>query len=113
MRRLLASTLPQVVVASRDLPAMIAEADAITAETCSPRWRRCRRGEKARAPGLSTAYAEPRDERERQLAALWEELFGIAPIGIERQLPRAGRPLAAGDPDGDPDPRPASRPTCR
>ncbi len=83
MRRLLASTLPQVIVASRDLPAMIAEADAITADTLFAQMAPMHRGEKAQRPGLATAYAEPRDERERQLAALWEELFGIAPIGIE------------------------------
>ena len=83
MRRLLASNLPQVIVASRDLPAMIAEADAITADTLFAQMAPMHRGEKAQRPGLATAYAEPRDERERQLAALWEELFGIAPIGIE------------------------------
>jgi acyl transferase domain-containing protein/acyl carrier protein len=83
MRRLLASTLPQVIVASRDLPAMIAEADSITADTLFAQMAPMHRGEKAERPGLATAYAEPRDERERQLAALWEELFGIAPIGIE------------------------------
>ena len=40
-------------------------------------------GEKAPRPGLSTPYAAPRGEREETLAALWEELFGIAPIGVE------------------------------
>jgi acyl transferase domain-containing protein/acyl carrier protein len=83
LRRLLASPLPQVVVAARDLPAMIAEADAVTAETLLSQMAPMHRGEKAPRPGLSTEYAEPRDEREAKLATLWEELFGIAPVGIE------------------------------
>ncbi|HEY3569261.1 MAG TPA: KR domain-containing protein, partial [Thermoanaerobaculia bacterium] len=83
LRRLLAAPLPQVVVAARDLPALIAEADAVTAESLLSQMAPMHRGEKARRPGLSTAYAEPRDEREARLAALWEELFGIAPVGVE------------------------------
>ncbi len=83
LRRLLAASLPQVIVASRDLPAMIAEADSITADTLFAQMAPMHRGEKAQRPGLATAYVEPRDERERHLAALWEELFGIAPIGAE------------------------------
>jgi acyl carrier protein len=38
-------------------------------------------GEKAERPGLSTAYEPPRDELEERLAAIWQELFGIEPIG--------------------------------
>jgi acyl transferase domain-containing protein/non-ribosomal peptide synthetase component F len=32
-------------------------------------------------PGLPTAYAPPETETERQLAALWQELLGIEPVG--------------------------------
>ncbi len=83
LRRLLAAPLQQVVIAARDLPTLIAEADATNAETLFAQMAPMHRGEKAQRPGLSTAYAEPRDEREAKLAALWEELFGIAPVGIE------------------------------
>ncbi|MFL6235265.1 MAG: beta-ketoacyl synthase N-terminal-like domain-containing protein [Thermoanaerobaculia bacterium] len=83
LRRLLASLLPQVAVAARDLPTLIAEADAANAETLLSQMAPLHRGEKAQRPGLATAYAEPRDEREARLAALWEELFGIAPVGVE------------------------------
>ncbi len=83
LRRLLAAPLPQVVVAARDLPALIAEADAATAESLFAQIAP-HRGEKAGRPaGLSTPYTEPRDERETRLAVLWEELFGIAPLGVE------------------------------
>jgi len=83
LRRLLAAPLPQVVVAARDLPAMIAEADAVTAETLLSQMAPLHRGEKSPRPGLATEYVEPRDEREAKLATLWEELFGIAPVGVE------------------------------
>jgi acyl carrier protein len=33
-------------------------------------------------PALATAYQAPRSELETRLAAIWEDLFGIAPIGI-------------------------------
>ncbi len=82
LRRLLAAALPQMIVAARDLPAMIAETDAVTAESLFAQMAPLHRGEKAQRPGLASAYAEPRDERESRLASLWEELFGIAPIGI-------------------------------
>jgi acyl transferase domain-containing protein/acyl carrier protein len=84
LHRLLASPLPQVIVASRDLPAMIVETDSITAESLFAQMAPLHRGEKAQRPGgLGTDYVEPRNERESRLAGLWEELFGIAPIGIE------------------------------
>ena len=38
-------------------------------------------GEKASRPELACPYEPPRDELESQLAGLWQELFGIAPIG--------------------------------
>ncbi len=83
LRRLLAAPLPQVVVAARDLPLLIAEADATNAETLFAQMAPLHRGEKAQRPGLSTPYVEPRGEREARLATLWEELFGIAPVGVE------------------------------
>lgn len=82
LRRLLAAPLSQVAVAARDLPTLIAEADATNAEALLSQMAP-HRGEKAQRPGLSTAYVEPRDERQAKLAALWEELFGITPVGVE------------------------------
>jgi acyl transferase domain-containing protein/acyl carrier protein len=90
LRRLLASPLPQVAVAARDLPALIAEADAVTAETLASQMAPLHRGEKAPRPELSTGYVAPRDEREAGLAALWEELFGIAPVGVEDSFLEVG-----------------------
>jgi acyl transferase domain-containing protein/acyl carrier protein len=80
--RLLASGLPRLAVANRDLPGLIAETDSVTAESLLAQMAPAHTGEKgARPAGLPTAYEPPGDELEEQLAALWQDLFGIAPIG--------------------------------
>jgi phthiocerol/phenolphthiocerol synthesis type-I polyketide synthase E len=86
--RLLASGLPRAVISSREVHGLIAEADAVTAETFLAQVGGFHGGanaggEKAARPALSTPYAPPRNEREEILAALWEELFGIAPLGVD------------------------------
>ncbi|MFY9824776.1 MAG: beta-ketoacyl synthase N-terminal-like domain-containing protein [Thermoanaerobaculia bacterium] len=83
--RFLASGLTRAVISSRDVHGLIAEADAVTAETFLAQVGGFAgaRGEKAARPALSTPYLAPRNEREEALAALWEELFGIAPLGVD------------------------------
>jgi acyl transferase domain-containing protein/acyl carrier protein len=84
LRRLLASDLPRIIVSARDLEAVIEETDALTAESFFAQMEKARRSGGAHSrDGLPNPYVPPRDEREERLAALWEELFGIAPIGIE------------------------------
>jgi acyl carrier protein len=83
LRRLLAADLPRAVIASRDVRGLIAEADLVTAETLLAQMGPAGSGEKAPRPDLSTAYTAPRNEREEALAALFEELFGIAPVGVD------------------------------
>ncbi|HEV8580077.1 MAG TPA: beta-ketoacyl synthase N-terminal-like domain-containing protein [Thermoanaerobaculia bacterium] len=82
--RVLGSGLSRVIVSARDLEAVIEETDALTAESFFAQMEKARRsGGTHSRDGLPTSYVSPRDEREERLAALWEELFGIAPIGIE------------------------------
>jgi acyl carrier protein len=82
--RLLASGLPRAVISSRQIHGLIAEADSVTAETFLAQVGTLHSGgEKAARPALSTPYVAPRGEREEALATLWEELFGIAPVGID------------------------------
>jgi acyl transferase domain-containing protein/acyl carrier protein len=84
LRRLLASGLPRVIVSARNLEAVIEETDALTAESFFAQMEKARRSAGTHSrDGLPSPYVAPRDEREERLAALWEELFGIAPIGIE------------------------------
>ncbi len=40
-------------------------------------------GTKSARPALAVPYVAPRDETEAAVAAVWEELFGIAPIGVD------------------------------
>ncbi|GLS85405.1 hypothetical protein GCM10010873_03780 [Cypionkella aquatica] len=65
----------QVIVSSLDLPALIrqtAEAEAAKIE-----------GKSFERPDLDTAYVEPRNEVERTLVGFWQELLGVAQVGVE------------------------------
>ena len=91
LRRLLAAPLPRVVVANRDLHGLIAETDSVTAETLLAGLAAAHTGEKAARPaGLPTAYEPPKDELEEQLAAIWQDLFGIEPIGRDDSFLQLG-----------------------
>lgn len=65
----------QVIVSSLDLPALIrqtAEAEAAKAE-----------GQTFQRPDLDTAYVAPRNDVERSLVGFWQELLGVAQVGVE------------------------------
>jgi acyl transferase domain-containing protein/acyl carrier protein len=83
LERLLATPLPRVIVSSQDLHGLIAETDSVTADTLFAQMaaHQGHHGEKAPRPGLSTAFEPPRDELEERLATVWQDLFGIEPIG--------------------------------
>ncbi len=70
--------LGQVVVSSGDLQARlrtwITRRDELDAKPAS--------GARHERPNLSTSYEAPRGELERDLAAIWQELFGVAEIGV-------------------------------
>jgi acyl carrier protein len=81
--RLLASPLGSadtaaVLVTARDLHGLIAEIDSVTAEVLMGQMTH---GPKAERPALATPYEPPRDDLEEKLVSLWQELFGIEPIG--------------------------------
>lgn len=65
----------QILVSSLDLPVLIrqtAEAEAARAE-----------GQSFQRPDLDTVYAEPRNDVERTLVGFWQELLGVAQVGVE------------------------------
>ncbi len=66
---------PQVVVTSIDLDYLIRQAEQVSAEA-SPEGARFER------PDLDSEFVEPRDEIEKTLVALWEELLGVEGLGI-------------------------------
>jgi acyl carrier protein len=82
LRRLLDAGLPRVIVSARDLGAVIEQTDALTAETFLAEMEKLRRSGKAHGrAGIAAEYVEPADGVERRVAELWQELFGIEPIG--------------------------------
>ncbi|HSF40968.1 MAG TPA: SDR family NAD(P)-dependent oxidoreductase [Thermoanaerobaculia bacterium] len=84
LRRILASGLPQVVVsthrldaaveAPHSLPDVVGELDVLS---------RTRKPTEHPRPSLGTPYLAPRGDAEERLVALWEELLGILPIGVQ------------------------------
>lgn len=65
----------QVIVSSLDLPALIrqtAEAEAAKSE-----------GQSFQRPDLDTAYVAPRNDVERTLVGFWQDLLGVAQVGVE------------------------------
>jgi acyl carrier protein len=89
--RLLAAPLPRVIVANRDLHGLIAETDSVTADSLLAGMAAAHPGEKASRPaGLPTAFESPQDDLERQLARIWQDLFGIEPIGRDDSFLQLG-----------------------
>jgi thioesterase domain-containing protein/NAD(P)-dependent dehydrogenase (short-subunit alcohol dehydrogenase family)/acyl carrier protein len=81
--RVLRSPLPsRVFVSSVDLPDWLAHIDeSARAATASIQAGGTRSPTFAR-PNLSTTFVAPRDEVERELAAMWQEMLGVARVGI-------------------------------
>jgi acyl transferase domain-containing protein/thioesterase domain-containing protein/acyl carrier protein len=74
--RALATGLPQVVISSMNLEALVHQAgESIAAETGS--------GQKFQRPDLDSDYVEPKNDVERTLVGFWEELLGVDQVGVE------------------------------
>lgn len=74
--RALGTGRSQVVISSLTLPELIAEAaQPLEAETGD--------GQKFERPNLDSAYVAPRNDVERMLVAMWEELLGVEGVGVE------------------------------
>jgi hypothetical protein len=81
LERLLGTGLPAFAVSTRDLDALVRETDALSVQALTGQVEHGPRETHPR-PGLSTEYAPPGNELEETLAGLWQDLFGISPIGI-------------------------------
>jgi acyl transferase domain-containing protein/thioesterase domain-containing protein/acyl carrier protein len=74
--RALATGLPQVVVSSIPLDALVRQAgQSMTADAGS--------GQKFQRPDLDSDYVEPRNDVERTLVGFWEELLGVNQVGVQ------------------------------
>lgn len=82
-KRILQAGLPHVLVSTRDLQYRIdEETDHWKAADDLNGAEETSEGESAYArPGLSTEYAAPQTEIEKNVAEIWQKLFGIEPIG--------------------------------
>lgn len=74
--RALATGLPQVVVSSIHLDALVRQAGQATAAEAGS-------GQKFQRPELDSEYVEPRNDVERTLVGFWEELLGVNQVGVE------------------------------
>jgi acyl transferase domain-containing protein/thioesterase domain-containing protein len=73
--RAVAAGRPQVVVSSLDLPALIRQTQAV--EQARPE------GAAFERPDLDSAFVAPRNDIERTLAGFWQDLLGVAQVGVE------------------------------
>ena len=67
---------PQVAITSIGLEALRKQADDVVVESSGG-------GARFERPDLESEYVEPRDEIEKTLVALWEELLGVEGLGIQ------------------------------
>ncbi|MFE3838036.1 type I polyketide synthase [Pseudogemmobacter sonorensis] len=74
--RALALGLPQVIVSSLDLPGLIRQ----TAEVAGAARAE---GQAFERPDLDTEYLGPRNDIERTLVGFWQDLLGVARVGVE------------------------------
>jgi acyl transferase domain-containing protein len=83
-RILLRSTLPQVIVSTKDLRASIEHVNnfAQTNLTADSEDGRVARAAHPRPANLQTPYVEPHDEVEQRLATIWQEMLGIEKVSI-------------------------------
>jgi acyl transferase domain-containing protein len=74
--RALATGLPQVVISSMNLDALIRRAgEAMAADVGS--------GQKFQRPDLDSDYVAPGNDVERTLVGFWEELLGVDQVGVK------------------------------
>jgi acyl transferase domain-containing protein/thioesterase domain-containing protein/acyl carrier protein len=64
-----------VIVSSLDLPALMAQMQAVEASRAE--------GQSFQRPDLDTEYVEPRNDVERTLVGFWQDLLGVAQVGVE------------------------------
>jgi len=84
LKRILSYDLPLVVVSTQDFRSVAEVSKQFTAAAMLRRTRESRQSQELHPrPALGSSYAAPGKELEQQIAAIWEELLGITPVGIE------------------------------
>ncbi len=73
--RALTLGVPQVIVSSLDLPALVRQAAVVEAARAE--------GQSFDRPDLDNDYVEPRNDIEKRLVGFWQELLGVGRVGVE------------------------------
>ena len=89
--RAVAGGQARVVVSTRDLGALRARLRPVPDQAAMSGETSVRRPQSAHErPALATAYLAPRDATERALAAVWQEVLGVGPIGVHDDFTELG-----------------------
>ncbi|HZG52733.1 MAG TPA: SDR family NAD(P)-dependent oxidoreductase, partial [Pyrinomonadaceae bacterium] len=81
--RILKARAPQVIVSTRDFPALVERNRQDTAATRLAEIKKARLAASAHPrPQLSNAYMAPRNEAEQTLADIWQSLLGLEQVGV-------------------------------
>ena len=83
LQRILTGRLPQVIVSTQQFHTLLQMSQGLTMDSVLKRTQQehTQRPKHPR-PNLSTPYVPPRNETERKVAAVWQELLGIEPVGV-------------------------------
>jgi acyl transferase domain-containing protein/acyl carrier protein len=85
--RILATSLPQVLVLTQDFQAFVDQSSSLTSasllETIQAMWKDRQTYPR---PNLRTAYVPPRNEAEGKIAEIWAECLAVDKVGIHDQF---------------------------
>lgn len=82
LTRILAHDFPHVVVSVQEFSIFAELSKSFTAATVIEYEREQQQQERYPRPDLSSSYVAPRNDLEKRIAAIWEELLGINSVGI-------------------------------
>lgn len=82
LQRVLTKHFPQVIVSTQDFRVLADLSKAYTAASMLQRKLQTAEHAGHARPALSSEYAAPRSELERQITSVWEHLLGIVGIGV-------------------------------
>lgn len=82
LMRILNNALRQVIVATQPLQEIIKLGNTLTTTALMERTREQSGRTKYPRPSLASTYVPAGNELERQIGAIWEDLLGITPVGV-------------------------------
>jgi acyl carrier protein len=84
LEHLLSTHLPHAVVSTQDFRIVAERSRQFTAAAGLQHTLESRQSREMHPrPNLASSYAPPHTDMERKIAAIWEELLGVSPVGID------------------------------